>query len=268
MAATYTILYLVPSFLHESRFAIGALIRQGKRLSFVDAPRLPGTECLGGTKEALLLDLVLDRAPALTSTVERDAKSLLGQHIALGPEREVPATVPEPSEWVRTVILPQRAGVARQEPETRRTRDTIAREVLARLRLSTYLQPHAFQPQRIWPAASTTAPHLKPMKHWVSGRNSVLLLEPAFAETAKKGLTDAAERILAYRQLFEILGADAKDSEIVAFVPAGGPGETRETVLHELRKTQADVFDLARKKDVADLADRVRSRHALLGEVR
>ncbi len=262
--AMYSILYLVPSMAHESRFAVGALVHDGAKVQFIQAQRLPCADCLGGRDEALLLQTILERAGMLGNLEDREAKRLLGQHALLGPVRELSPGALDPFKWVRHHILPH-AGEQRPVASGAKHRATVAREILGRMQLSVYLQQGKFQPEHYWPGASEKVPHIKPVHHWVSGgHRSVLLMEPAFVEATDQGLVDVSQRILAYSRLFELLAADTAGSDLIAFVAASGASDRRKHVVSELRKTRVDVYDLADKDEAAELARRVRTTHQIV----
>ncbi len=106
MHGSYKILYLVPSFLHESRYAIGAVLRTEAGTRFVPALRMPSRETLGDEGTERLLAVVVQRAASLATLDEREAMRLLGQHIAFGAVRQLEFAAADFAPWLQASILP------------------------------------------------------------------------------------------------------------------------------------------------------------------
>ncbi len=130
MTTHYYLLHFVPDLATGTRFTIGAVVRSGELLRWVEAPQLPPSDYLS-PKLQHILKLALEELPeepegglprqpfpedAVNSKPGRWPPRLsnLGNHFHVEAPQPLPAQLGDPLAWLRDSRLPQQPSSPRQ----------------------------------------------------------------------------------------------------------------------------------------------------------
>lgn len=105
MRFQYRLLQLIPDFRRPDVVTIGALLHTGSSVSFVEAPTLPGAECLGSVQAQRALDHILI---SINRTGPEDwwekVPEFVGNQLVLGDS--IHADISRPKKWIQAELLP------------------------------------------------------------------------------------------------------------------------------------------------------------------
>ncbi len=254
----YRVIHFVPDPFIGTRFAVGALVRDGTTITFEKAQHIPAAPCLGGdavlaTLEAILRDM--DDASLTFATLPES----IGPHASLDTTRQVPVGVRYPLAWVREHVLPRPSDV-RTIPEPRAQRATEGFRFFETWGLAGYVRKQ-FRPPPTWTGLGHGAEALPPISHWVDGMNRLLLLEPIVLTrpSADAEVNDVARDFGMYRYALTKFNGSTPNLELLAYVLHGGSRQRRAEAIGRVAPFAHRVVDLASDPERKRFAEEIRS---------
>lgn len=256
----FRIVYFTPDPFRGDRFAVGAMVRDGRGMRFRRAAQIPGPECLGSRQSWATLQMVLDNVGALDS-LEEIAPGYASQLVSFSPPKEIPAGVEDPDDWVERVFLTRSGPAApRATRPQRERRDVYGRRLFEHWQVDRYVR-NRFDFSALVPRSVEAVEVSHHPTHWVLGREKVLLMEPLIGTRPSfdADLKDVAQSFLAQQRLFQIDAAEAPYApEYLAYVFSNGYRGAVSEAKQALHRAQVNVVDVEDQRDCARLIQRVR----------
>lgn len=240
MSSTFQLVHYVPNLFLGGRLPVAAmLLSADAKLRLVRAAHLPDEHCLGGRDQVVALNFALarlERDPSAAST------AALGAHVQFDPPRQVPHGV-EADKWLREAVLPQPPAARDKRSSNRATRGYAW---LQDIGLGFYVNKQ-FRPEKfeITNVSKLQNKGLKPISHWVSDGEQLLLLEPLIPRGDRLPFEDVATNLGAYR--FHL--GDSANITLGVYLLRGGSPEARDYAQRSLQSSAHRVFDTTNAED-------------------
>lgn len=255
MSASFRLVHYIPDPISDERFALGAVVSVGAQVHGVASQHLPGPSCLGGASHAGLAAFLVRQLEEIMSLDE--INRLFGPNVRVSQPQSLPASVSDPTAWVKEHVLRQPLA-AQRAPRGHNlptqgfqffTTWGVARHVRKTFRADT--------DGIRWLRGRGRG--LQPITHWVSGADGLLLMEPVAPGRNKlqDDLQTLATRMQAWRSVLHPSAEPPVPARLVVYMLTGGPPKSRAQVCDWL----GDKADLIVDTDHADARD------ALLAEV-
>jgi hypothetical protein len=258
MTATYRLVHFVPDPFVESRVPIAALVTHNGSLSVVRAKSVPSARCLGGNRQAAVVQMMLEDLSHAGAGAR--LPSTLGPQAVLGDERAVPPAVADPLQWVARLV---------QHTSDDDPKDTAYRGPHRATQGYRFFQTYGVSQfvRKSFDAALHANGHLARAKrfgnvsHYVEGSSDLLLMEPIVTtrDNLETELSDVATLFGAYRSVIQQQQNAPKKPQLVAYVLDGGSAEARMHAMMELRDHADRVVDTANEPARAALIGQIKS---------
>lgn len=255
--AQYRLVHFAPDPSSQTRFPLGALVREGRVTRVVMAPHSPGAECLGGTQRARTFSRLQQR---LMRHGSFDALGGFGPYCALSEVFDLPEEAP-------TDFVDKLVGSWRQPSATGSARGISRKQQgvqwFKHWQVDALVQ-HDFRPGAGFGGFLKHAPALERVSHFVPGAHSLLLMEPiVLRPQVRDDIGRLASRFGSYRTAIE--GHEGPDTHLIAYTLGVTPDirAAAERALAYCRTRVVDTDDVAQRSDFLRLMRGVAEENAL-----
>lgn len=236
MKPAYRVISFAPNPLSDDRVALGAVVYDGSVLRVARAKHIPGPECLGRTKSALLARHICDDLDSI-SAWDRLPMSF-GPFVQLGEPSALPDGLDvDAVAWVERFVLPPREPGAKSRPK--RMLSGYGRAFFRTWDLSPFVR-ESFRPSKDWGGWLRDAPQLAGIKirHWTADDSRLLLMEPLVPSHPQhaKNVRELVCKLSAYRLAIDNARTQGgRSAELCVFTLPGGDEWSRRETAREFR---------------------------------
>lgn len=251
MSANYRLVHYVANPVLETRVVIAALVQHDRTVEVARAPYIPDSRCLGGAVSEALVRLLL--AQLDRHAREGNVTPSLGPHLVVSEPRDIPASVLDRVDWVRS-FLPTRSVGKQRGPKR-----SAAGLRYFRQKGIEKLVHRRFDPAKELPRSA--AEHALPtVTHWVRGTGGLLLLEPVVVSRlhAASDVASISAGLTAYRWALDHGRLGAQPVKLAAYVLPDGDTAWRSEILSRLDPDAYEVVDTANASEAERLVLDVR----------
>ncbi len=233
-------IYFLPDPISGARVPIALLLEDGRNVSAIRYPHIPGAMCLGGVAEEAAVEMILADIEQRPDFGRLPPSA--GPQAFAGEPREVPA-VADARRWVDRAVFGLAPDVTSSERVEQHAphphRATMGFQFLEKFRVAKFVRK-TFQPGKDEGGFLAEANALGTISQYVAGRTELLLMEPILPrrESWKADATSVARSFGAYKTVLRGHPAGRK-ARLVAYVVPGGSQERR-TEIEGLLKPFAD----------------------------
>ncbi|HFE46795.1 MAG TPA: hypothetical protein ENJ18_15115 [Nannocystis exedens] len=261
MKSSYRVILFAPNPLTASRFALGAVVNDGEQIQVAKVSHIPGPDCLGRARSAILARRIHDSLAKVSSM--ETLPSSFGPSVTFGETREIPCSVRGNAlEWVQKYVLnhprDESSGV------TRRPRlSAYAQRFYETWHLSQYVKKRYLPRDDETHWGGATAYLKSPIRHWTSSEKELLLMEP-IAPTrpqCKADIRELAEKLAAYRHAITT-ASPTRETTLCVLVLAGGDSSLRRethSLLGDVAHQVVDTDEAGARKTFIETVRRIGS---------
>jgi hypothetical protein len=267
MKARYRLVHFIPDPFLGGRVPIAAIVDRGSgSIDIARIPHIPGPACLGGLATSAVVQIILED---LESATHFDRLPLtVGPQVVFGRPWDIPHGVEDPISWIQSNLY-ARSTVQKHDKEHRApNRSTFGYRFFENYHVSEYVRK-SFHPGTDANGFLPNAAVLRPISHYVDGRNELLLMEPIVPRRSvwHADVSTIATTFGAYKTALRHEHSRIK-TRLTAYVLAGSAKDDLHSIMSELMPFADEVIDTAdphaRAKFVAQIRDVGRSRDASL----
>lgn len=254
MRHKYRILQLKPDLRRDDVVTIGAFLRMGDEVKFVESPTLPGAKCLGSEKAYQHMQYIRESILRLGEDKWwEDIPSVIGRSVTMGAPQVLHSS--QPRAWLRRELLPNYNAERSQSPQ--KNRATLGKQFFENQGVGQYVKTR-YRMDNVYHVAGLDFPNFSLV---TVGSSDALLIEPLKfgRETFERNVRDTARKFQAakYAEQERPRSFAGKPFETVTLLLPGITDQGRKYVEEHVIGSSDHFYDARRKHERLEIRDLV-----------